>query len=80
MGKAGSIGGGIVLLLIGAIITFALQMEWGAVDKNLIGYLLMGAGALVFLIGLISSFIPRKTRTEIRKDPQTGSEVRETDV
>lgn len=80
MRNAGSIGGGIFLLVIGAILTFALQVEWSAVDKNLIGYLLMAAGGVLFLIGLISAIVPKKTRTEVHKDPTTGSEVRESDV
>lgn len=80
MRNAGSIGGGIFLAVVGAIITFALQMEWGVVDKNLIGYLLIAAGAILFLIGLFSAIAPKKSRTEIHKDPRTGSEVRETDM
>lgn len=80
MRKAGSIGGGVFLFIIGAIITFALQVDWSAVDKDLIGYIFMGAGAILFLIGVISAIVPKKTRTEVHRDPQTGSEVRESDI
>lgn len=40
----------------------------------------MGAGAVLFLIGVISAIVPKKTRTEVHRDPKTGSEVRESDI
>lgn len=58
-----SIGTGIVLFVIGAILTFAInvQVEWA--DLDLIGYILMGAGAVVFIIGLILLARRRQTNT-----------------
>ncbi|UWF77740.1 MULTISPECIES: DUF6458 family protein [Microbacterium] len=58
-----SIGTGIVLFVIGAILTFAInvQVEWA--DLDLIGYILMGAGAVVFLIGIIMLLVRRNRRT-----------------
>lgn len=46
-------GSGIVLFVLGAILTFALnvQVEW--IDLNMVGYLLMGAGFIIFIISLI---------------------------
>lgn len=48
-----SIGLGIFLIVIGAILTFALnfQVEW--IDLDLIGWILMVAGVIVVIIGLI---------------------------
>ena len=48
-----SIGSGIFLFVVGAILAFAVnvQVDWANLD--LIGYILMGAGAVVFLIGII---------------------------
>jgi hypothetical protein len=48
-----SIGTGIALFVIGAILAFAVnvQVEWANLD--LIGYILMGAGAVIFVIGLV---------------------------
>lgn len=80
MKNAGSIGGGVLLFVIGAILSFALQIEWDVMDISLIGYILMGAGVVLFLIGMISAFTSNKKRTEIRRDPATGSEVRESDL
>lgn len=47
------IGTGIALFVIGAILTFALNVEITWLDLDLVGYILMGAGALVFIISLI---------------------------
>lgn len=46
-------GSGIVLFILGAILAFALNITVEWIDLNLVGYLLMGAGALIFLISLI---------------------------
>lgn len=48
-----TIGTGIVLFVIGAILTFAINVEIEAVNLDLIGYILMGAGVVVALLGLI---------------------------
>jgi hypothetical protein len=72
------IGTGIALIVIGAILVFALNIDTGGfVDLDLIGYILMGAGVLVFLISLILVMRSRRTesvaRTEV--DPATGERV-----
>lgn len=70
-----SIGGGVVLFVIGAILAFAInvQVEWA--DLTMIGYILMGAGAVVFIIGLILLARRRQTntvtRTAVDPDAQT---------
>lgn len=50
------IGSGIFLVIAGAIVRYALKFNVKWVDQNLIGYLLMGGGALVFLISLVVVF------------------------
>lgn len=57
-----SIGSGIVLFVIGAILVFALEIEVSWIDLNTVGYILMGAGVLVFLIGIILYARRRSTR------------------
>lgn len=47
------IGTGIALFVIGAILAFALNVELAWLDLNLVGYILMGAGVVVFIISLI---------------------------
>lgn len=72
-----SIGSGIVLFVIGAILAFAVNVEVEWVDLDMIGYILMGAGALIFLIGII--LVARKrqsistSRTSV--DPVSGDRV-----
>jgi hypothetical protein len=72
-----SIGAGIVLFVIGAILTFAVnvQVEW--VNLDLIGYILMGAGVLVFILGLVLMMRRRSSETVTRTavDPAAGERV-----
>ena len=58
-----SIGTGIVLFVIGAILTFALNIQVDWADLDLIGYILMGAGVIVFLVGII--LLARRRRTDV---------------
>lgn len=71
------IGSGIVLFVAGAIVAFALNFEVSSVDVQLIGSLLMGAGALIFLISLVTVFKKRSssvtTRTSV--DPSHGEKI-----
>lgn len=77
--KAGSVGGGIALILIGAIIAFALEFDIGGVNIALIGYLMIAAGAVLAVVGLVTTLTKRKTHSEVHRDPKTGSEVAETE-
>jgi len=61
-----SIGTGIVLFVIGAILTFAVNVDLGgAINLDLIGYILMGAGLVVFIIGLVLMFRKRQSVTTV---------------
>ena len=66
-----SIGAGIALFAIGAILAFAVnvQVEW--VNLDMIGYILMAAGAVIFIVGLVVSGataipIPTELETAVR--------------
>lgn len=48
-----TIGTGIVLIVIGAILTFAINIDVAAVNLDMVGYILMGAGVVIVLLGLI---------------------------
>ncbi|HXH33997.1 MAG TPA: DUF6458 family protein [Plantibacter sp.] len=72
------IGSGIALIVIGAVLAFAINVDLGGyVDLHLIGYILMGAGVVVFLISLILTLRRRQsvatTRTAV--DPASGEQV-----
>ncbi len=47
-----SIGGGIFLLVVGAILAFALDFQVAGLNIHLIGYILMAAGAVGLIIGI----------------------------
>ncbi|MCK6080773.1 hypothetical protein KZX37_11955 [Microbacterium sp. EYE_5] len=71
-----SIGTGIVLFVIGAILVFAVNVDVEAVNLDMIGYILMGAGALVFIIGLALMFKRRSSESTVRTvDPVAGERV-----
>ena len=74
-----SIGTGIVLFVIGAVLTFAVNVEVTWVNLDLIGYLLMGAGLVVFIIGLVFMMRRRQSVTTVSNsvDPTSGSSVTE---
>ncbi|MFD6701023.1 MULTISPECIES: DUF6458 family protein [unclassified Microbacterium] len=57
------IGTGIVLFVIGAILEFALNIQVTWIDLHLVGYILMIAGAVVFLLSLILMLTRRGRRT-----------------
>ena len=60
-----SIGTGIVLFVIGAVLTFAVNLENAFVDLDLVGYILMGAGLIVFIIGLVLTLRKRQSVTTV---------------
>jgi len=72
-----SIGAGIALIVIGAILAFAINVDTGWVDLDLIGYILMGAGVVVVLIGIVLLARGRRTNSVTREtiDPESGQRV-----
>ena len=61
-----SIGVGIFLMVVGAILAFAVRDTWDAVDLTVVGYILMLAG----LAGIVLSFYitNRRRRVPRRRD------------
>jgi membrane-bound ClpP family serine protease len=73
-----SIGTGVVLFVIGAILVFALDFDLGGVvNIDAVGYILMVAGAIVFVIGLVALFRRRSavSTTRTGADPVSGERV-----
>ena len=72
-----SMGLGIALIVIGAILRFAVMVQVEGVDLGLIGVILMIAGAVIFLVGLV--FMVRKrqvtTTSHTSVDPVAGERV-----
>lgn len=74
-----SIGTGVVLFVIGAILTFALNFETEFINLDLVGYILMAAGVVVLIIGLVLLARRRQAVTTSRTgtDSVTGDRVQQ---
>jgi hypothetical protein len=72
-----SIGAGIVLFAIGAILAFAVNVQLSWVNLDMIGYILMAAGAVVFILGLVLMMRRRQSATVTRTavDPVANERV-----
>lgn len=73
-----SIGTGAVLFVIGAILAFAVNVDTnGIANLNTIGYILMIAGIVVFVVGIVLVTMRRRSVTESRTavDPAAGERV-----
>ncbi|MGX5696416.1 DUF6458 family protein [Agromyces soli] len=72
-----SLGLGIVLIVIGAILAYALNLTVDWIDLQLVGYILMAAGAVIVVIGIVLLARRRRSiatsRTSV--DPATGDRV-----
>lgn len=72
------LGFGIFLVALGAIVTFALPGLWQVpgVDWMLVGYITMGAGVLLTIVGAIQMARGRsRTVRSTSVDPATGGRV-----
>ena len=76
------IGSGIALFVIGAILAFALEFQVGGIDIQLIGYILIAAGVIVTILGIVFATRRRQTTSTSRTavDPATGERVTRRDV
>ena len=79
-----SIGLGIFLFVVGAIMRFAINVQVSWINLQLVGDLLMGAGVVVAIIGIVLLVRKRSSVTTVRTavDPNSGEQVaqRRTDV
>lgn len=73
-----SIGAGIVLVAIGAILVFAVNVDVGWLNLDMVGYILMVAGVVVFLMGIVLMFRRRRTDTITRSDADGTHQVTRT--
>ena len=72
-----SIGLGIFLFVVGAIVTFALNVTVDWIDLDLVGYLLMGAGIIITIIGIAMLVRRRSAITTERTVTPEGETVQE---
>jgi tellurite resistance protein TehA-like permease len=55
MTMSSTTGTGIALLVIGAILSFAVRDMISGVNLTMIGYICMGAGVLAIILGLVTN-------------------------
>lgn len=60
-----AVGLGILLIVTGAILAFAVDVSVSGVDLQLVGYILIGAGALAVILSLVTN--QQRTHTEHRQ-------------
>ncbi|GAA1061069.1 MULTISPECIES: DUF6458 family protein [Agromyces] len=72
-----SLGLGIVLFAIGAVLAFALNLAVDWINLQMVGYILMAAGAVVIILGIILMARRRSSVSTSRTavDPATGERV-----
>ena len=70
-----SVGAGIALFVVGAILAFAVNLPNDFVDLTTIGYIMMGAGVIVFLIGVVMLVRRRQTDTVTRTEGAGSAQV-----
>ncbi|MDX2355422.1 hypothetical protein [Dietzia sp. PP-33] len=58
----GYIGGGVVLVVIGAILMYAVEVTIPGIDSNTLAVILMVAGVVLFVIGLLFAMRSRSRR------------------
>ena len=72
------------MFVVGAILRFALRVQVSWINLELVGDLLMGAGVVVVIIGIVLLVRKRSSVTTVRTavDPNSGENVasRETKV
>ena len=79
-------GPGIFLIVVGAILAFAVRDRIDAIDLTTIGWIMMGGGVLAALISLVNGNRTGRmgsgyaSRSTSHVDPNTGTRVDETRI
>ncbi len=76
-----SLGAGILLVVIGAILTFALDVQVDWINLVMVGYILMAAGLVGIILGIVLIARRRSSSVTVRSgtDPATGERVDRTE-
>ena len=65
----GRVGSGIFIVAIGAILTFALNVDLAGVQLDVVGWILMAAGLAIALWGIVNQATPDREVREVRDTP-----------
>lgn len=71
----GTLGGGVVLAIIGAILAFAVQDSINGVDLTMVGYILLAGGAVLAIVGGILAARGSKVRSSSRSVGPEGERI-----
>jgi multidrug transporter EmrE-like cation transporter len=63
------IGTGIVLLVVGAVLRFAITLPNPVIDLGVAGAILMGAGLVALALGIFVALRPKSTVTTVIRQP-----------
>ncbi len=74
------LGLGIFLLAVGAILAFAVEYSISGIEVTTIGYILMAAGVLALLLGLVMNTQRANTTHREVVDRHDDTDVRRRDV
>jgi hypothetical protein len=64
----GKLGAGITLIVIGAVLTFALTIDIPGIGKDMLGIILMLGGALAIGLWLVTENQHRRSRPVVASD------------
>jgi hypothetical protein len=68
------IGAGVFLIAAGAILAFAVDYEIAGIELNVVGWILMGAGALALILSFLVWGPRRRTRRAVITDDRQPDE------
>jgi len=71
----GKIGGGIALIVIGAILAFAVRDSIDAVDLTMVGYILLAGGAVLLIVGIIFGARGNRVHSSVRSTGPEGDRI-----
>ncbi|MCK1803962.1 alkaline shock response membrane anchor protein AmaP [Brevibacterium sp. R8603A2] len=69
-------GVGVFLILVGAILAFAVQDAWSVMDLTMVGYICIGVGVLALILGFVT-LASRRRRSDVtyREAPAPGPQA-----
>jgi uncharacterized membrane protein len=71
----GKLGGGITLIVIGAILTFAVEITIPGIGKDALGVILMAGGALAIALWFVTENQHRRRHTVVESAPMVEEPV-----
>ena len=74
------IGSSVFLLALGAVLAFAVTDRLDGVDLQMVGWVLMGAGALGVVLSLVMQNRPARTRIDEQTVRTAEGDVRRKDI